>query len=315
MSSTWQRWRKEFARKMTFMVVPHGTARPRQVTFSLTFVLFLFCFWTGFTAWAAYMASQKFDYWRVKAKTHLLKLKVDYFAKEVQKARETLDEVKDMDAQLRTLMGMGTRRAIIERDISPFFDSTGGPTTRDVSELETALEMGISNMSLQEVSRQIQVLRKEMDLRLTSFKQITNKIEYERQLFRSTPLIWPANGYLTSHFGRRLSPFSGLADWHKGVDIAAPAGTPVRAAADGVVQLAGWAGGYGKIAVINHRHGYSTRYGHNRQILVKKGDKVKRGQIIALMGSTGNATGPHCHYEVWYLGRAVNPRRFMRQRS
>ena len=71
----------------------------------------------------------------------------------------------------------------------------------------------------------------------------------------------------------------------------------------------------GKIVVLNHGKGFSTRYGHNRQVLVKRGDKVKRGQIIGLMGTTGNATGPHCHYEVWHKGRAVNPRKFMKQAS
>jgi hypothetical protein len=314
MSSLWQRWRKEFARRLTIMVIPHGIARPRQLSFSISFMAFLFACWTGLTAWASYMASQKFDYWRLKANTHMLRIKVEYFANEVKRAREMLDDVKEMDAQMRTLIGMGSREAIVQSENSPL-PGQGGPTEGDVQELQKLLEGRVSEMTLQEVSNQARGLRLEIENRLQSYREIREKIEYERALFRSIPSAWPTVGYLTSHFGHRLSPFSGLDDWHKGVDIAGPAGTPVRATADGVVRLSGWAGGYGKVVVVDHDFGYSTRYGHNRQILVKRGDRVKRGQIVALTGSTGNATGPHCHYEVWYLGRTVNPRRFMRQQS
>ncbi len=312
MTSFWHRVRREWARRLTIMLIPHGIARPRQLSFSLPFLLFLFTCWTGLTAWASYMASQRFDYWRLKANTHLLRLKVEYFANEVKRAREMMDDVKEMDGQLRALIGMGSRDAIIESDASPL-QAQGGPTPADVAELQKLLEGRVSEMTLQDVSAQVRQLRLTMEARLASFREIADKIEYERRLFRSTPHLWPTNGYLTSHFGHRLSPFSGLDDWHKGVDIAGSPGSPIRATADGVVQLAGWAGGYGKIVVVDHGYGYSTRYGHNRQILVKRGDKVKRGQILALMGSTGNATGPHCHCEVWDLGRAANPRRFMRQ--
>ncbi|HRY28500.1 MAG TPA: M23 family metallopeptidase [Elusimicrobiota bacterium] len=308
--SFWHRWRKEFARRLTIMVIPHGIARPRQLSFSVSFLLFLFLCWTGVTAWAGYMASQRFDYWRLKANTHVLRIKVEYFANEVKRAREMLDDVKEMETQLRTMMGMGSRDAIIQSEENPL-QNQGGPTAGDEMELQKLLDGRVSELTLQDVSLQIHQLRQEMDQRLSSFSELTEKIDYERRLFRSLPNIWPTNGYLTSHFGHRLSPFSGLDDWHKGVDIAAPPGSPVHASADGVVILAGWAGGYGKVVVVDHGYGYSTRYGHNRQILVKRGDRVRRGQILSLVGSTGNATGPHCHYEVWFLGRPVNPRRFM----
>jgi murein DD-endopeptidase MepM/ murein hydrolase activator NlpD len=314
MSPPWRRWWKEFNRSLTILVVPHGTARARQITFSLPFLAFLFACWTGLTAWASYLASEKFDYWRLKANAHLSRIKVEYFANELKKSREMLDEVKEVDTQLRALIGLGSKDAIIQSDHAAF-QASGGPTAADVDALQKLLEGSIADLTLQEVSSQMLALRAEIENRLASYRELREKIDYERRVFRATPSIWPAAGYLTSHFGSRLSPFSGLQDWHKGVDIAAPAGTPVRATADGVIQLAGWAGGYGKVVVIDHGDGFSTRYGHNRQILVKRGDRVKRGQIIALMGSTGNATGPHCHYEVWHLGRTVNPKRFMRQQG
>jgi biotin operon repressor len=312
MISFWQQWRREFARRMTIMVVPHGTARPRQFSFSLPFLFFLFLCWTSFTGWASYMASQRLDYWRLKANSHLLRLKLDYFANQLKHSRELLDDVKEMDVQLRSLIGMGSREAIIQGSESSK-PNAGGPTSGEMNELQNLLQGETSEMSFQDISHHVGLLRSEIENRMKSFKEIGDKIDHERRLYRSTPNIWPANGYVTSHFGFRLSPFNGMEDWHKGVDIAAPPGSPVHATADGVVQLAGWAGGYGKVVVIDHGYGYSTRYGHNRQVLVKRGDHVKRGQIIALMGSTGNATGPHCHYEVWHMGRTVNPRQFLKQ--
>ncbi len=312
MFSSWRRWKRELTSRLTIMVVPHGTARPRQISFSVPFILFLFVVWTGLTGWASYMASQKFDYWRVKAKTHLLKIKLDYFANQLKNSRAMLDEVKEMDVQLRSLIGLGSHEAIVQSHAPGDYDS-GGPTFEDITELQKLMEGRPSKMTFQAISKQIRLLKSEMKKRITSFKQITRQIDKERNIYRHTPNIWPTNGYITSHFGARLSPFGGEEQSHKGTDIAAPSGTPIRATADGIVRLAGWAGGYGKVIVIDHSHGYTTRYGHNRQLLVKRGDRVKRGQIIALMGQTGRATGPHCHYEVWHKTRAVDPRNFMRQ--
>ena len=305
-----QKWRKELTRRMTIMVIPHGTTRPRQFTFSIPFLMFMLTFWTGVTAWASFLASERLDYWRVKANSHILRIKVEYFANEMKQAREMLDEVKEADAQLRALIGMGNKDAIIQSETP--LHNTGGPTPEDGANLQKLMDGKVAEMSMQDVSRQVQILRQETESRLASYKMIHKQIDQERRLFRATPIMWPVNGAITSHFGGRLSPFSGQSEFHGGMDIGASAGTPVRATADGTVQIAGWAGGYGKVVVINHEFGYSTRYGHNRQVLVKRGDRVKRGQIIALVGSTGHATGPHCHYEVWYLGRCINPRKFMR---
>ncbi len=303
------------------MVIPHGIASPRQLSFSVPFLAFIFAFWTGITGWAGYLASQRFDYWRAKAEAHFLKLKVDYFSGQLTRSRAMLDEVKQLEGELRSLVGLGSRDAIIQAENTPqplesgSGQGTGGPTLRDTQALQTMLEGEPRNISFEEISREIRDLRSEAELRLASVQSLSQRISEERRLFRSTPNIWPANGYLTSHFGSRLSPTHGFEESHKGMDIAGPAGCPVRATADGTVRLAGWAGGYGNVVVLDHGFGYSTRYGHNRQLLVNNGERVRRGQIIALMGETGNATGPHCHYEVWYNGRAVNPGKFLKRYS
>ncbi|HEX8484102.1 M23 family metallopeptidase [Sphingomonas sp.] len=115
----------------------------------------------------------------------------------------------------------------------------------------------------------------------------------------------------TSNFGIRSDPFRGTAAMHAGVDIPGPVGTPIYATADGIISHAGRQGGYGNLVEINHGKGIATRYGHLSQILVADHARVTRGQMIALMGSTGRSTGPHLHYEVRIDGHAVNPIPFL----
>ena len=115
----------------------------------------------------------------------------------------------------------------------------------------------------------------------------------------------------TSNFGVRSDPFHGGARMHAGVDISGPLGTPVYATADGVVGRAERSGGYGNLVELEHGKGIQTRYGHLSKILVVSGDRIRRGQLIALMGSTGRSTGSHLHYEVRMDGHAVNPGPFL----
>jgi len=115
----------------------------------------------------------------------------------------------------------------------------------------------------------------------------------------------------TSGYGVRSDPFRGAAAMHAGIDLAAPTGTAIYATADGVVDRAEWSGGYGNLVEIDHGKGLQTRFGHLSRILVRPGDHVTRGQVIALMGSTGRSTGSHLHYEVRIDGHAVNPVPFL----
>jgi murein DD-endopeptidase MepM/ murein hydrolase activator NlpD len=118
------------------------------------------------------------------------------------------------------------------------------------------------------------------------------------------PSIWPASGVVSSPFGMRW----GGSDFHPGIDIANDSGTPIRATADGTVVTAGWnSGGYGNMVDIDHGNGIMTRYGHAEQVIVTAGQFVRKGQVIAYMGSTGFSTGPHVHYEVHVNGQVVNP--------
>jgi murein DD-endopeptidase MepM/ murein hydrolase activator NlpD len=127
------------------------------------------------------------------------------------------------------------------------------------------------------------------------------------------PAKLPLRSGVNSPFGPRLSPWTGQPEFHAGVDLAAAAGTPVTATSGGVVRFAGTAEGYGKTIVLDHGLGIESRYGHLQQISVASGQRVERGQLIGLSGSTGRSTAPHLHYEVQVNGRAVDPRRLTRQ--
>jgi len=120
-----------------------------------------------------------------------------------------------------------------------------------------------------------------------------------------------ADAQVTSNFGMRGDPFHGGRRMHAGMDMGGRVGTPIYATGDGYVRRSRWAGGYGNLVEIEHGFGYQTRFGHLSRSLVQEGQFVRRGQMIALMGSTGRSTGPHLHYEVRVAGRAVEPSRFM----
>lgn len=127
------------------------------------------------------------------------------------------------------------------------------------------------------------------------------------------PNIWPVAGPISSYYGYRTSPGGIGSTFHEGVDIAGDYGTPISATAAGTVTQAGWVGGYGYLVEVKHADGIVTRYGHNSAVLVYEGQHVDQGSMIALMGSTGNSTGPHCHYEVRIHGEAVDPMYFLPQ--
>ncbi len=142
------------------------------------------------------------------------------------------------------------------------------------------------------------------------------KVIYRRRFAPRKPrrffFLRPLRGRITSRFGWRKDPFTGKRAFHYGVDISAPVGTPVRAAASGMVIYAGWYGGYGNVVIIKHSLGYTTVYGHLSAIVVNPGQVVKKGQIIGAVGNTGRSTGPHLHFEIRKNGRAINPLRFVK---
>jgi murein DD-endopeptidase MepM/ murein hydrolase activator NlpD len=152
----------------------------------------------------------------------------------------------------------------------------------------------------------------DVDPRFAQLFASWRQMEQLEQGVAAIPSTMPVQGARwTSSFGVRSDPFRGRAAMHGGIDMAGPLGTPIYATADGTVSTADWQGGYGNLVELSHGAGIATRYGHLSRIMVRSGERVTRGQLIALMGSTGRSTGSHLHYEVRIDGRAVNPLPFL----
>lgn len=183
----------------------------------------------------------------------------------------------------------------------------GGPSPEDDA---TTLGKARGNL-VNQMHSDLDQLIGEARMRETSLNELHEYLLKQRSILASTPSIWPARGWVTSGFGYRTDPFTGLKQMHEGMDIANSSGTPVIVPADGVVVRIDREVGLGKVITINHGHGIRTRYGHLSEIYVGVGRQVKRGERIGAVGSTGRTTGPHLHYEVAVNGVPVNPTRYI----
>lgn len=144
-----------------------------------------------------------------------------------------------------------------------------------------------------------------------SLDSLLDSLKSKKNLLASTPSLRPTRGWISSDFGYRISPFTGRKEIHKGLDIATRQGTPIIATADGVITFSGPKWMYGNFLSVDHGYGMVTRYGHCEKVLKKKGDRVHRGDVIALVGNTGRSTGPHLHYEIRLNGVPVNPVKYI----
>jgi len=145
-------------------------------------------------------------------------------------------------------------------------------------------------------------------------RMVEGSVDRRRALASATPSIWPAHGWLSAGYGTRPDPFTGERAFHPALDISTDRGQPVYATAAGTIEAAAFSGAYGNLVVVKHDFGLSTRYGHLSAFKVRAGDKVKRGDVIGLVGATGRATGAHVHYEVWANGRPLNPLQLLTKR-
>lgn len=304
--------KKHLRRRLTVMLIPHNDVKPIRLNFSVAFLAFVAAGWTGLTLWSGFIASRHVDYWRAKTEEQVLRARMWYVSQEVKKSREYLDRVRETEIALQGLLNMKTKKAIVEAD----HNGVGGPTAGDRRDVIAQLAGYHRSLSFDEMNTALRGVQETGSSLVSNFQEISAYIKDQRELFRATPLGWPTEGRLTSLFGRRHDPFlDNQGEFHNGLDIAGALGTPVRATADGTVKIASWQGGYGRLVVLEHPRGFKTYYGHNSQLLVNAGESVKRGQVIAYMGTSGKSTGYHLHYEVWQNGRPVNPMTFVKATS
>lgn len=162
---------------------------------------------------------------------------------------------------------------------------------------------------------ELSVIIGELNRSFNSDKQLTAELEKTNEklskFIDAVPTFVPAKGEITSPFGIRRHPIRKVKIMHNGVDIDAQKGDPIMAAASGIVQFSGYSKGYGYNVIIDHKNGYKTQYGHSSKLLVKEDEYVKKGQTIALVGSTGVSTGPHLHFEIKIDNTVVNPTKYI----
>ena len=303
-----EKLKKGLRRRLTVMLIPHSQSQPIRLNFSFLFLVSLAVGWTGLTVWSGFIASRHVDYWRAKTNESVLRAKMWYFTQEMRQSREYLDRVKETEIALQNLLQMKTRKAIVESD-----KAMGGPTAMDRRALLDMVTGRRPSLRVEDMQGQLADVKQTGHDVISNYSDISNYIKDQRELFRSSPLGWPVPGRVTSGFGQRRDPFEQVeGEFHHGLDIASSLGTPVKATADGLIRVASWQGGFGRLVMIEHGRGFKTYYGHNSKLLVKPGDRVKRGDVIALMGTSGHSTGYHLHYEIWQNGHVVNPMKFVK---
>jgi len=241
-------------------------------------------------------------YNRIKTLTHenaVLKQEMQRLIVQMGDVEKTLNRFNDRTNELRLMVDLprideDTRRAGTGgRSVAQDF----GVSSRDAQSL-----LSNSTVLLDKISREIH-------LQKISYDEIYKKYQYNKEYFACVPALKPMEGYYSpAGFGLRMHPVLGIYRTHEGLDIIADVGTPVYASGDGTVEYATHSGGgYGNAVLINHGYGYQSLCAHLSKILVKEGQRVKRGTLIALSGRTGLVSGPHLHYEIRYRGVKKNP--------
>lgn len=223
----------------------------------------------------------------------LFDLKLNLDIEEIEKEKDFI-ELKDLyEKKIAEAFGLGTTYNY----------------AKEWSEL-TKISLGLSNQYAR-FDYQFNKIRKIINELETNVHTMDQSLLDKETFLNSTPSLLPANGWITSYFGPRFSPYSGALKMHEGMDIGARPGTNIFSPADGVITFAGEKSGFGKFVQIDHGYGMETIFGHASAVLVRTGQRIKRGDLIARVGNTGRSTGPHLHYEVRVNGTAVDPLYFV----
>jgi len=291
----------------TVLVLPDATSPARKFHITKTVITIV----SSLMAVSVF-AFAFFLYQYVNLNVRLLELKQlrqeasdrNYLAAKVSQLDGELGRLRELDHKLRAVAGLDSR----DEQGSKLAQGGAGMLSRTA--LLDTVRRGTGRLA-DWVTRDLEALGREITSRERSFRELKNLLEEKRSVLASTPTIWPVRGLITAGYGYRVSPFTGRREMHEGLDIAASHGTPILATADGVVSFTGPLAAFGNVVFINHGHGFTTFYAHTSTIRVKEGKQVKRGDVIAHVGTSGRTTGPHVHYEVQLNGTTVNPMKYI----
>lgn len=296
-------------RRWTVILVPQGTRASRIFEFSGTAVAlaaslvgagFLVAGLLGYGTLARTLDLARTN--RIEAENARLAQELGQIQSRMAALSDTVAALERHDTQFRLLANLDP--------IAPEVHAAGvgGPSPAG----EPAEETGVLAENAGRVRIDLDAMIRRANLLARSFREATDSLAAHTDRLAATPSIMPTQGWLASAFAlAREHPILHLARPHEGLDITAPEGSPIEATANGTVTFAGWEAGYGNLLVIDHGYGIVTKFAHASKLLIGVGAKVRRGQAIALVGSTGLSTGPHLHYEVHVNGHPVDPKRFV----
>jgi murein DD-endopeptidase MepM/ murein hydrolase activator NlpD len=295
-------------RRWTLVLVPHGSEPSRIVEISYNLLRFTAAAVGGIVVLALLAGYATISHTtdlsraaRLQEENATLARQIGELHGRLVSLADTITTISQRDARIRVLANL--------EPIDPQVQAAGigGPSgSSDLNGLT-----GIARRSA-EVRVDLGALIRRANLLASSFKEAADSLALHTARLAATPSIMPTQGWLSSAFSAmRTHPILHLARPHEGIDVSAPMGSPIEAPAAGVVTDAGWETGYGNTITINHGFGIVTKFAHASKLLVKTGQRVSRGQRIALVGNSGLATGPHLHYEVHVNGRPVNPLKYV----
>ncbi|MBN1626688.1 MAG: peptidoglycan DD-metalloendopeptidase family protein [Deltaproteobacteria bacterium] len=297
-------------KKITIVYLPDGINAVKQFKVPKLFLKLFMVLFLSITAGIVWVSS---DYLKLKKnipeKLSLLNQNNQYknqlisLAGKIDQINKKVAELKEFENKIKIMVNLDTGE-----EETQFLGIGGSDFSLLESEDATANSdqklIGLMHQSLENISTEISVQAQEKT-------ELFDFIESQKSMFACTPSISPTEGWVSSRFGYRVSPFTNKKEFHSGLDISSRMGTEIVAPADGVVASVAKSDGMGINITINHGYGFKTIYGHLSKTIVKTGQAIKRGQIIALMGNTGRSTGPHLHYEVHLNDVAVNPERYI----
>lgn len=290
------------------MVVPHGSGSSRAVEVSLSVVKALIGFGSVLGLVLVVLGGAALTRGISITRSRALERENRLLSDELQRMRSRLADLQDTlhvfsqrDEEVRLLAGLAPLDSSVRQA------GIGGPQGA-WSERDSLAALGPAGQQALAVRQDMDGLIRRADILSKSVGEAYDSLHSHQARFAATPSIMPTKGWLTSAFAsERVHPILHLARPHEGIDVAAPMGAEIEAPAAGTVTEVKWEDGYGNFVTIDHGYGLVTRYAHCSKILVVRGQRVKRGQKIALVGATGLATGPHLHYEVWVGGKPVDP--------
>ena len=295
---------------ITILVFGHKTSKTRHLRFrkktikmGLYLMVFAILSITFFFCDYIQVKKKAYEVAQLRQQTEIQRSQIHFFSSKIEEMERQISRLKDFDKRIRIIANLEKGQ-----ETTPFL-GMGGPSPSDLREKLKGEkdEKGLVHQMKIDVDR----LQSEAATQEVSLSELEKVLQSKQEILVHTPSIWPVQGWVTSDFGFRTNPFTGLTQMHEGIDISNRSGTIVVAPGNGFVSDIGNDWAHGKFLVISHGFGMTTRYSHLNKALVKVGQKIKRGDKIAEVGTSGKTTGPHLHYEVRLNGIPANPMRYI----